>query len=147
MSIRNHNQKKFQMVKNLQFPIGEYIITGSGPMGARNLKKIGDIDLFVSDILWTELSKTHQTIEDNHIIKIEIPGTEIEILYEGSFLIQSQDGIPSASDRIKEADIIDGLPFESLENSLYFKRLMSRKKDLEDIKVIETYLAKYQSNH
>ena len=34
-------------------------------------------------------------------------------------------------------EVIEGLPFESLENVLYYKRKMSREKDKQDIQIIE----------
>ena len=37
------NAQKFEQFKKLNLPLGEYAITGSGPMGIRNLKAIGDI--------------------------------------------------------------------------------------------------------
>ena len=99
MSIAAHNQKKFQAVKKLQLPTHEYIVTGSGPMGAKNLKKIGDIDLLVSNKLWAELSQEYQVVDNNGISTIDIPGTDIEILCEESFSNLNQTGNPTAADR------------------------------------------------
>ncbi len=47
---------------------------------------------------------------------------------------------PTVADRIANADIIEEMPFESLEHVLYYKRKMGRKKDLEDIRLIEAFI-------
>ena len=40
---------------------------------------------------------------------------------------------------ISRAEIIEGLPFLSLSDVLYFKRKMNRSKDLEDIRLIKEW--------
>lgn len=50
----NKNQKLFQRVKELNLPIGEYAIFGSGPMGIRDLREMHDMDLIVSDKIFNE---------------------------------------------------------------------------------------------
>lgn len=49
---------------------------------------------------------------------------------------------PSIAERIAAAEMIDGLPFESLEHVLYYKRKMARDKDLKDVLAIEAWLKK-----
>lgn len=44
------------------------------------------------------------------------------------------------AERIAEAEIIEGLPFDSLENVLLYKRKQNRDKDLHDIQLIESHL-------
>jgi hypothetical protein len=41
---------------------------------------------------------------------------------------------------IDEAEIIDGLPFASLESVVTWKRMSAREKDLKDVEVIENFL-------
>jgi hypothetical protein len=43
---------------------------------------------------------------------------------------------------IKEADIIDGLPFVKLEYLIEWKKFFRREKDLKDIELIEEFLKK-----
>lgn len=45
--VRN-NQQKFLLVKQLKLPIDQYAITGSGALGIRNLREIGDVDIIVT---------------------------------------------------------------------------------------------------
>lgn len=41
---------------------------------------------------------------------------------------------------IREAEIIDGLPFVKLKYVLKWKKFTARKKDLKDVKIIEKFL-------
>jgi len=134
------NQKKFEEVKQLNLPIGQYAITGSGPMGVRNLKKIGDIDIIIIFKLWKSLSEKYGIIDQKSVRKIVIVGTSIEIFYEHSFYnLPKETEEPSVSERIAQSEIIEGLPFESLKHVLYYKQRMGREKDLDDIKIIQDW--------
>lgn len=137
--IKN-NEQKFLDLKALNLPLGQYAITGSGPMGIRNLREIGDIDIIVSLKLWNTLSEKHGVIDTGTVKKIALLGEEVEALGPNSFYtlpISADD--PTFSDRITNAEIIDGLPFESLEHVIYYKRKMGREKDLHDIQIIQAW--------
>jgi hypothetical protein len=139
--IKN-NQEKFNEIKKINLPINQYAITGSGPLGIRNLKKINDIDMIVSNSLWNDLALKYPVIEQNNIKKIIIPNKGIEIFCETSFNSQIKEkDEPTVIQRIKNAEIIDDLPFESLKYTLYYKYKMKRDKDLKDIKIIEEWQA------
>jgi len=103
---------------------------------------INDIDIIVSTFLWDDLSLKYPVIEQNHIKKIIIPNKGVEIFCETSFNSQLKEkDEPTVSQRIKDAEIINGLPFESLKYTLYYKSKMNRDKDLKDIKIIEEWQA------
>ena len=119
--------------------MGQYAITSSGPLGVREVREIGDIDLVVDDDLWNELASAYPIIQEQGITKIRI-SPDIEILGEGSLFVSGETGQPSVAEQIAQADIIDGLPFSSLRHVLYFKRKMKRKKDEQDIAALERLL-------
>ena len=131
------NKAKFDLIRSYHLPHGDYAITGSGPMGIRGLREIGDIDIIVSQKLWVPLAETYGISESNGIQKIVSPDNKIEFFCEQSF--PSDPEKPTVSEMIASADIIDGLSFVSLEHVLYFKRKMARPKDLEDIALIEAF--------
>lgn len=134
------NRQKFLDIKALHLPIGEYAITGSGPLGIRNLREINDIDIIVSSTLWDALSEKYGVIDTGVIKKIIFPRGIIEAMGENSFYSVPHDAFaPLISERILHADIIEGLPFESLEHVLYYKRKMGREKDLQDIRIIKAW--------
>ncbi len=132
------NDEKFETLKKFNLPLGHYAIIGSGPLGIRNLRAIADIDIIVSEELWNILADKYEIVEEHGIKKIVFPGNLIEAFCESSFDIYIKDkDQPTISERITQADIINQLPFESLDNTIYFKRKMGREKDLQDIAMIE----------
>lgn len=133
------NDAKFQLVRDLNLPLGKYAITSSGPLGVREIREIGDIDLVVDDDLWNELASAYPIIEEQGVTKIRI-SQDIEVLAEGSFYGSRGTAQPSVAEQIAQADIIDGLPFVSLRHVLYFKREMKRPKDERDIAALERLL-------
>ena len=136
------NQQKFSLVKQLNLPIDQYAITGSGALGIRNLREIGDIDIIVTPALWNALSERYGVTDENSIKKVLFPGEIVEAFGEGSFYTEEiNKDAPSIADRIAHAEIIEQLPFESLEHVLYYKRKMGRAKDLNDICLVEEIIA------
>lgn len=142
MSKYPANDTKFQLVRDLNLPVGQYAITSSGPLGVREVREIGDIDLVVDDDLWNILASAYPIIQEQGITKIRI-SHDIEILGEGSLYVSRETGQPSVAEQIAQADIIDGLPFVSLRHVLYFKRKMKRKKDEQDIAALERLLDRH----
>jgi len=126
-------------VRDLNLPLGQYAITSSGPLGIREIREIGDIDLVVNDDLWDELASAYPIVEEQGVTKIRI-SQDIEVLNEGSFCEPRETGQPSIAEQIAQADIIDGLPFVGLRHVLYFKRKMNRAKDKRDIAALERLL-------
>ncbi len=139
MSKYPANDTKFQLVRDLNLPVGQYAITSSGPIGVREIREIGDIDLVVDGDLWNELASAYPIIQEQGVTKIRI-SQDIEVLGEVSFYAPRETGQPSVAEQIAQADIIDGLPFVSLRHVLYFKRKMKRKKDERDIAALERLL-------
>jgi len=139
----NGNLEKFSELKSFNLDPSQYAIIGSGPLGIRNLKIIGDIDIIVTPELWGELAAKYGVIDRDEVRKIVFPGADIEAFREGSFYSEPfDDQAPSIASRIKNAEMIDGLPFDALKNTLYYKRKAKRDKDLKDILLIEEWLAK-----
>lgn len=144
--IMKNNQHKFDAVKKLNLPAGHYAITGSGALGIRNLREIGDIDIIVSEHLWSVLEGRYGITVEKGVQKIMFPDGIVEALGEKSYSsLRTQGQAPTIADRISQADIIEGLPFERLEHVLYYKRKMGREKDLTDVMLIEKFLQSSQN--
>ena len=134
------NRQKFAAIKELDLPIGQYAITGSGTLGIRNLREIGDIDIIVTAELWNVLTAKYGVTDEAGVKKIVFPDGIVEALGECSFDAEKKDpDAPTIADRIANAEIIEGLPFESLEHVLYYKRKMGREKDVRDVLIIEEW--------
>jgi hypothetical protein len=143
--MRKNNQEKFSALRRLNLPRKHYAITGSGPLGIRNIRAIGDIDIIVSQELWKELAAKYNIIDLHGVKKISLPGG-IEAFHEGSFYAKHVDPtIPTVASRIARAEIIDDLPFDSLEIILYYKRKDLREKDLKDIGLIEQWMSRHKN--
>jgi len=130
--------KKFlEKLKELNLPKGEFAIFGSGPMCVRGLRECGDLDLMVTDDVFNEFKKrpdfkAKKNKDGNEYLEKD----NIEI-YKNWHLADWD-----INKLIQEAEIIDGFPFVRLKEVLKWKKLRNREKDIEDIKLIEGYLAK-----
>ena len=110
-------------------------------MGIRNLKEIGDVDLIVSEELWSQLSLKYGVVDEKGVKKIVFPREEIEVFHQGSFYTEPFDPeVPTYAWRIAHAEIFEGLPFDPLEVILYYKKKQRREKDLKDIELIERWM-------
>lgn len=135
----SQNHYKFDLLRLCHLPLDQYAITGSGPLGIRNLREINDIDIIVSLELWELLITIYGIDEQNGIKKIIISPL-ITAFSEKSFSGSFNEKAPSIPQRLADAEIIEGLPFDSLKHTLYYKKLMKRPKDLKDVELIENWL-------
>jgi len=132
----NRNQELLKRVKDLGLPLGEYAVFGSGPMGARGLREMHDIDLIVSDKIFDEYSnKSGWIIKEIYGYRDWLKNDELEIEM-GRDWHEGWD----VEKMIKEADMIDGLPFVQLDYLIRWKKFFGREKDLKDVELIENFL-------
>ena len=118
----NANDVLFEKVKKLKLPSGEYALFGSAPLGVRGLRECRDVDIIVSEDLWDEYKNKFNNDGDIELWKDWAPGQW------------------NIAKLIKEAEIIDDLPFVKLEQVIEWKKLNGREKDLRDVEVAEKYL-------
>ena len=116
-------------VDALHLPLGGYAITGSGPLVIRNVRVAHDVDVLVKRTLWHDLCKKF-TPYDEHHIKIG----DIEIW--GDFINLT----PRLDEVIDSAEMIEGYPFVSLQDTLLWKAFLNRSKDQVDIIAIKGLL-------
>jgi len=128
------NNDLFQRVRELNLSLGKYVIFGSGPLGIRGLTECNDIDILVTQNLWNEYKNKDW---------------ELRVMPHGSEYLQKNkielwtDWKPGQWDvgrLIKDAEVIEGLPFVPLNQVLEWKKLILRAKDLKDIEIIEKIL-------
>lgn len=121
----------------LGFVIGQYAITGSGPLAVRNLREASDLDIIVLPEVWSQYSKTYP-VKNEHFETIQIGN--ISLLGEGSYF--SNPDIYPVDKQIEEADIIDNHAYVNLPTIRLFKEKLGREKDLKDIELIRSFLSK-----
>ncbi|MBI5220904.1 MAG: hypothetical protein HY978_03690 [Candidatus Liptonbacteria bacterium] len=129
-------------IKKLDLPAGKYVVVGSGPMAVRGLKDAHDIDLVIAPEVfehyraagWQVLPWTYA----NH------PGQDQVFLRQGILElyldVNCGDFCPTLEELVRRADMISGVAFASLPDTISFKRAYGREKHLRDVAVIEEYL-------
>lgn len=88
-------------------------------------------------MLWDELAKKYPVDKDGDFESIYIGN--IQILGGLSYFTDPQYG--SVQTQIDSADIIDGIRYVQLPTILAIKKNKTRPKDIQDVKLIERYLA------
>jgi len=119
-----------RQLEKLGLPRDKFAVGGSGPLGIRGLRKSADLDLIVTEELWHSLAEKFLVEDDEGTLKIRIG--EIEICAK-PILDYDADAL------IREAELIDGIRFVTLERTLEWKRRLRREKDLKDAALIEAY--------
>ncbi len=128
-------EELLEQLKKLNLPRDEFAIFGGGPLGIRGLREIKDLDLIVLPGLWEELAQKYPVEETN------FGGKAYRAHLTDDIEAVSKPGFGfDAKEVIEKADVIDGIRFVNLETTIEWKRKMGRKKDLEDIRLIEEYL-------
>ena len=128
----------FDEVRKINLPKGEYVIAGSGILGALGIREIGDVDVLVTPRLFDDLLAQGWKYQE-----VEVEGRRRQKLTHGvceAYKDFWYDGITrSVTDMIRDAVIIDGVPFLSLEELKVIKQHMGRDKDKRDIGLIEEF--------
>ncbi len=130
----------FEEVKRLSLPFGEYIVLGSGILGALGIREIGDVDLLVNPRLFDKLRK-----QDWKYQEVEFDGRTRQKLTKGNAETYKDFWCGAlrfdTMEMIAEAKVIGGVPFLSLSKLREIKKEMNREKDKKDIELIDEYLA------
>lgn len=131
----------FEEVRKLDLPSGEYLVLGSGILGALGIRDVRDIDLLVSARLFDELKNNgweYGEVEIEGRMRKKLSKGYIEV-YEDFWYGKEN---PETMQMIADAQMMDGVPFLPLHKLLEIKRSFSREKDVKDIKLIEEYLSR-----
>jgi len=136
----------FKEVEKLDLPTDEYMIVGSGILGALKIRDFADIDLLVSPRLFDQLRSRGWEYS-----KVDIGGITRQKLTFGIAEAFADfwygDQHPDPKQLIANAETIKGVPFLPLSELLKIKRVLNRPKDQSDITLIEDYQASQQSGH
>jgi hypothetical protein len=124
-------------VKALNLPQGSYIVFGSCPLAAIGIREAGDIDILISDEVLEDLKKAGwQELDKGPNDK---PLTYDVFEAHNSWNFSSYK--PTLEHLLSSAMLVDGVPFASLEEVKKWKQSSGRPKDLNDIELIDEYLA------
>lgn len=123
-------------LKKLDLPSEEYLIISSGSLAIHDIRECRDLDIVISDKLFTDLSSKYAVETGEFVSKILLD--DIEFMHRN---IKQDDEYDFDRQRAK-AEIIDGIPFQDLVSCLYFKEQGKREKDKKDVELIKRYLNK-----
>lgn len=134
----------FEELEKLALPSGEYVVLGSGILGALGIRDIGDVDLLVSPRLFEKLLSDGWTYAE-----VEIDGRTRKKAYLDRYEAYQDfwygDENPDPQKLITDAFTVRGFPFLGLEKLMEIKITMGREKDKSDVLLIRDYLAKHES--
>jgi hypothetical protein len=136
MTLSDH--KLIRLLEGLALPAGDYVVTGSGPLLAHGLKKdIHDIDVVARGTAWEKAARLGRPRRSKSGLGLRI------VLFGGDIEVFDHwlGGLLDTDAMIDSAQLVDGLPFLSLEDTLRWKRGLGRAKDLADVALIERHLA------
>lgn len=127
----------FDQVKQLNLPLGQYVVVGGGVLAAHGIRDFKDIDILITRELFDELKQRgwKEKITSHSSISV-VSG----IVEAGSDIIFCKNYEPDITMVIKEADIINGISFMNLHELVKFKKALGREKDLVDVGLVEEYL-------
>lgn len=122
-------------VRELGLPLNQVVVIGSGVLDALSLREADDIDLAVSDRLFSSLKRSGK-------FELSVRHGQ-EVLERGAAEIWQDWG----SGRAMSFEVlytngieIDGVRFCHPQTVLAWKRNMYRDKDVDDIALLEAYL-------
>jgi len=124
-------------VKSLDLPAGSYVVFGSCPMALAGIREANDIDMLVSQKLRKHLSQ----IGWEQIYKNPNDEPLVHDVFEAHDNWNFSEFSPTLKELLKTANVVDGVPFASLQNVRRWKAVGRRPKDLKDVKLIDEYLA------
>ena len=133
-------------IKKLDLPTAEYVIIGGAVMAVHGIRDTDDIDIVVTPSLFQKY--TQEGWELNPWTKTGKKGKDwlkkdkVEMYKE---VIMSGNSV-TLEELSKDIEIIDGVPFISLQKLVEFKteywQLYNRPKDVNDLALIEQFLSK-----
>ena len=137
------NQKHvIAQVKELNLPLGQYVILGGGALAGRRIRETKDLDVLVTQDLFEKLSKTYPLdSEYEHKWKrkrLKLNNVEIypDLYLENANLFFDVEEV------IKNAEIVEGLPLQPIDNLIKCKLDSGREKDLYDVELIKQFLSR-----
>ncbi len=129
----------FERVKKFNLPAGEYAVFGSSLLDVWGIRRADDLDIIVTPELFAKLKMDSSWKDDS--------GDGYDLLTKDDADVTTTQDQPTngnyCPDRlqlIKDAVLINEVPFVRVEEVIACKTDYNRPKDLEDIKAIENYV-------
>jgi hypothetical protein len=123
---------------SLGLPLGDYVVSGSGPLLAYGLREdLGDLDVVARGKAWEAAKGYARPVPAPSGCGWMVP------LFEGTLEVFDRwlPGAPEPDEMIGVAEWVDGIPFCPLGLVLLWKEKLDRPKDREDVALIREFLS------
>lgn len=119
------------MVKRLGLPHGSYVVIGGGVLEALHLRETNDVDLVVSEHVYTQYHKKgwREYVQDDGKRVLSHHGYQLMLTYVGK----------SLKDLAAHAFLLHGVRFMSVSDLIACKKAVGREKDLEDVRLLQEF--------
>ena len=124
-------------IKALGLPDGQFVVIGSGVMDALGLREANDIDLVVSPELFARLKADSTWKAKQEHGETVLTHDDVEVWLGWG----TADGQPNFDELYDGGITIEDIRFANPEFVRDWKRAANRPKDIEDIRLLEDYLA------
>ena len=125
-------------VKNLNLPKDSYIVFGSCPLTIHGIREARDIDLLVSKEILIKLKKIGWQKLNKGLNDKPFVYDVFEAHDNWDFSSYS----PTLKHLLLGAEMVENIPFASLEEVRKWKLAWGRKQDLADVSLIDKYFLK-----
>lgn len=121
---------------SLNLPKTEYVVFGSAPMVFVQLRKSNDIDLFVTQSLFSKLYETgwKAKTRDDGTTSLSVPGVEAFVKWSAGNYSADFYAIRKRATEHKD------IPIASLLDVKEWKQALGRQKDFKDLQLIEDFI-------
>jgi len=119
-------------ISELNLPESSYIVVGSGILGALGIRESSDIDLVVTQEVYDHFESLgwEKGLWGNKVV-FQKDMFDIGLDWYGE----------TAQEVLKRAQVVNGVPYLSLDEVYEWKKRNGREKDLRDLILIDEYRA------
>ena len=123
-------------IKALNLPEEEYLVAGGAVLAIHGIRGCADIDIAVTPQVFADFKSRGWEEKPSEWGSRIFRRGDFEV---GEVLVL-KDYRPTFQELRARAEMFEGVPFASLEDTLSLKKALGREKDQEDILLIKEYL-------
>lgn len=129
-------------INQLQLPLGQYIVMGGATLAVRGIRETKDLDILVTPVLFEELKKQFplDPVYEEKWHRQRLKAGDVE--FYPDFYYEKRNLFADVTVLIAGAETIAGIPFQKLPHLMDAKLDTAREKDLQDVALIQDYLAR-----
>ena len=124
-------------LKSLNLAEDSFAVIHSGALAVRGIREANDLDIIVTKEFWKKFAAEKPIRKTKLGYKIKL-SKNVEIM--GGRIDKQKEDWKFIDKQIIRADIIGGIKYVKLSEVKKFKRILGRKEDFLDIKLIDKYL-------